>query len=249
MSDYYQQRINGGAVFGGAVLLQASGEIGGQRYVFVKLVGNGKNELCYPTFGGVLQNPFPGPAKIFAGDLVEYDPGLDEANSGAKVTVMKTYELAAAASTTTIKLVRDGFHHVPFVGDNIMVAPDELDGTGTAVTITSVEATTDATAGDVWQVKVSASLTGAKGDVLVEAAKAGSGVTAMVTNPNCYAQSDYDLPYYNNASGATGYEKPRYMFTPCLATPDTVLYIDRMGPLPPAVKALNKSRVNGWFHL
>ena len=42
--------------FRGTTLMQTSGNIGGARSVFVKLKGI-KNDLVYPTFGGMLMNP------------------------------------------------------------------------------------------------------------------------------------------------------------------------------------------------
>ena len=59
--------------FIGTTLLQTNHVIGGARSVFVKLEGV-KNDLVFPTHGGILANPFKGKAKIFAGDLFEYRP-------------------------------------------------------------------------------------------------------------------------------------------------------------------------------
>lgn len=204
--------------------------------------------MIFPTSGGRVVNPFKGNAKIFAGDLVEFNPGLDD--TGATVKLLKTYEVAKAVAEadTTVSIVRDGYKHVPFVGDNLMVAPDTLDGTGTAVTVTAVEKTIEA-GSEVWNLTLSGAL-GAieKGTVLVEAAEAGTGKKAMVTSPNAYAQCDYDFLYAPSASD-DDFEGAKYMLTPCIANEDTKLYIDRMSPLPPAVKALNRSRVSGWFNL
>ena len=80
-SNFYSERISGSGVYAGRTLIQASGSIGGHRYVFVKLIKSGKDGLVYPTTGGKLLNPFKGPAKIFAGDLVEYDPGIVDASA------------------------------------------------------------------------------------------------------------------------------------------------------------------------
>lgn len=248
--DFYDQSIRYSGYFNGTALIQAHGSIGGNRYVFVKLVGN-KNGLVYPTAGGVVTNPFKGMAKIFAGDFLEYDPGITD-DTGATVKLLKTYQVAAAATAdaTEVLIVRDGYKHIPFVGDNIMVAPKTLTGTGTGVTITAVEKTTDETAGDVWKLTLSATLGAAlkAGDVLQEAEGAGAKVKAMVTNPNCFAPSDYDF-IFAPSTGDEDLDNARYMFTPCLANDDTVLYTDRISPIPPAVAALNKSRVNGWFIL
>lgn len=247
--DFYDQLIRYSGYFNGTVLIQAHGSVGGNRYVFVKLVGN-KNGLVYPTAGGVVTNPFKGMAKIYAGDLLEYDPGI-EGDTGATVKLLKTYQVAAAATAdaTEVLITRDGYKHIPFVGDTIMVAPKTLTGTGTGVTVTAVEKTTDPKDGDVWKLTLSATLGALKaGDVLQEAAAEGAKVQAMVTNPNCFAPADYDF-IFAPSTGDADLDNARYMFTPCLANEDTVLYIDRMSPIPPAVAALNTSRVNGWFSL
>ena len=232
VSPYYSERMNGSGFLPGRSLIQARGEIGGIRYVFVKLIGAAKDAFRTPTIGGKLLNPFKGPAKIYAGDFLEYDPGI-YGNAGATVKIVKSYQCAknTGATDTTLLIVRDGYKHIPFIGDNIMVAPDALDGTGTAVTVTGVEKTTEVVAKDA---------------VLVEAAAAGATQKPMVTNPNGYAQCDYDFLF---TPGEDFEDGARYMLTPFLANDDTVMYIDRMSPIPPAIKALNKSRVNGWFHL
>lgn len=245
--DFYQQRILGGGVFTGNVLVQAKGEIGGSRNVFVKLQSSAKNGLVYPTIGGVLTNPFKGRAKIFAGDLLEYNPGI-EVEGGATIKVLKTYEVAKAASTTEVLIKRDGFRHIPFVGDILMVAPSTVSGTGTGVTVTAVESTKDSTEGDVWKLTVSAAVTAAKGAILVEADKAGAGAKGVVTNPNCYAPCDYDF-IFDPASATDKFDGARYMLTPCLANDSTVLYKAKMSPIPAGVLALNRSKVQGWFSL
>ena len=140
--DFYLNRGIGG-YFSGRTLIQASGKIGGHRSVFVNIVGNRKDALRYPTFGGVLLNPFKGRAKIYAGDLVEYDPGIEDTETGPSVKIMKVFELAknVVATDKTIKVVRNGYRHVPFIGDNIMAAPSTLDGKGTGLTVVGVTET------------------------------------------------------------------------------------------------------------
>lgn len=244
MANYYEQSVLNGGSFLGRALVQASGEIGGHRHVFVKLQGSGKNGLVFPTTGGLVKNPFKGFAKAFAGDLVEY-------RIDGSIYLLKTYKVAAAAAAaaTSVLVVRDGFKHVPFVGDVLMVAPDEIDGKGTAVTVTAVEKTTDTTAGDVWKVTLSATLGAlAAGAILVEGSAAGSDVQAMVTNPNAFLACDYDFAF-DPAASDSDFEGARYALTPCIANEDTKLYIDKMSPLPASVEALNKSRVTGWFNL
>ncbi len=249
--DFFQQRVLNSGVFHGSVLIQAQGDIGGSKKVFVKLASSAKNGLVYPTVGGVLKNPFKGNAKIFAGDLVEYNPGID-GDTGATVKILKTYQAAAASTTsdtaTTLMIVRDGYKHKPFVGDYLMVAPTSLTGKGTAVTVTAVTSKTDATAGDVWELTLSAALTVKKGDILVEASAGTGSVVAAVTNPNAYAPCDFDF-IYNPASEDDDFEGARYLFTPCLADPGTKLYVDKMSPVPASVLAKNTCNVSGWFAL
>lgn len=249
VSNYYYERLSNSGVFMGRTNIQAHGEIGGHRYVFVKLIGAAKDAFRAPTSGGRVLNPFKGNAKIFAGDFLEYNPGIN-GEDGATVKILKSYVVASAveASGTTVSIVRDGYKHIPFVGDNLMIAPDTLDGTGTAVTVTKVEKDTESGV-DVWKLTLSGAIgEAAEGAVLVEAVEAGEGKQAMVTNPNSYAQCDYDF-LFTPSQDEDDEEGARYMLTPFLANDDTVMYIDRMSPIPPAVKALNKSLVDGWFHL
>ena len=246
MDNFYLRQAAGGAVFTGRTLIQAHGTIGGHKNVFVKLVKGSKDALCYPTTGGVLKNPFAGRAKIYAGDLCEYTPNQDE-NTGAEVKILKFYELAAdaTATDTTYKLVRDGYHHIPFAGDNIMVGQADFNTKAKAVTVTKVEKATEGST-NIWNVTVSATLgTEQKaGDVFVEAAEAGDSVLPMVTNPNAYADKDMDFLYDANMEHL---DDLLYMFTPALAQEDTVIDLKAIGTLPPAVLALNKSRVKSWF--
>ena len=94
--------------------------------------------------------------------------------------------------------------------------------------------------GDAWKVTLSATLgTLTKGTVLVEAAEAGSKVLPMVTNPNCFAPNDYDFALYD--IGGDAYHKPRYNVNFCMLNSDVVMWKDKMGPVPPAVLAMNKS--------
>lgn len=244
--SYIDQQILGGGISKAGLLIQTSGQIGGKRHVFVGLTGD--HGFVYPTIGGYIANPFKGTAKAYAGDLCEYSP------TDGKVLLLKTYEVAvaAAASDTTVKIVRDGFRHRPFVGDILMVAPSELAGTGTAVTVTAVTKTTDSTAGDVWAVTLSETL-GAltAGAILVEGAEAGSDKSPVVTNPNAFFPCDEDF-FYNpddEDDGGDEFSKARYTYTPALAGQGVKMYTDRMQPLPASVKALNKSMWDGWFEL
>ena len=246
LDNFFTRQANGGAVFTGRTLIQAHGSIGGHKNVFVKLVKGSKDALCYPTTGGILKNPFKGRAKIYAGDLIEYTPNINN-TTGAEVKILKFYEAAkeATSSDVTIKIVRDGYSHIPFVGDNIMVGQKDFTTKAKAVSVTRVEKSTE-TGVDVWILTLSETLgvTIKKGDILVEAAGTGASVLPMVTNPNFYADKDMDFLYDVNMEGVDELE---YMLTPALAQEDTVIDLVAIGNLPPAVLALNKSRVKTWF--
>ena len=245
MADFYQQILLNSGYLPGRALVQARGSIGGHRYVFVKLQMSGKDALVFPTTGCVIKNPFKGNARAFAGTLFEYNPD----GTGY---ILKSYAVAKAtaeATDTDIYLKRDGYSLIPFVGDILMVAPTTLTGKGTAVTVTAVKAETDATAGDVWKVTLSATL-GAltTSSVLVEAKEAGASKEAMVTNPNSYLPCDFDF-VFDPAASDNDFDGARYLITPALAVGDVFLYTDRMQPLSAALKGLNKSKVNGWFNI
>lgn len=245
MADFYQQILLNSGYLPGRALVQARGSIGGHRYVFVKLQMSGKDALVFPTTGCVIKNPFKGNARAFAGTLFEYNPD----GTGH---ILKSYAVAKAtaeATDTDIYLKRDGYSLIPFVGDILMVAPNTLTGKETAVTVTAVKAETDATAGDVWKVTLSATL-GAltTSSVLVEAKEAGASKEAMVTNPNSYLPCDFDF-VFDPAASDNDFDGARYLITPALALGDVFLYTDRMQPLSAALKGLNKSKVNGWFNI
>lgn len=249
MDNFFSRQANGGAVFMGRTLVQAHGNIGGYRNVFVKIVNSNKGALSYPTSGGIVKNPFLGRAKIYAGDICEYTPNLDNAH-GAEVKILKFYEVAkdAVDTSTTIEIVRDGYRHIPFAGDNIMIGQKNFTTKAKAVSVTRVEESTEVGV-DVWVLTLSEGL-GAevkKGDILVEAAGVGSNLLPMVTNPNSYADKDMDFLYDPSTSDKV-YDGARYMFTPALAQQDTIIDLLAVGKLPPAVLALNKSRVKTWFN-
>lgn len=235
MANFYEARHNNAGVNYGGVLIQGHGAIGGSRSVFVKLQGQGKNGLVFPPIGGLLKNPFKGFGKAYAGDLVEYK--ID-----GSIYLLKTYEVAEV-NGTTVKIVRDGYRHRPFVGDILMVAAAKLATAGTGVAVTAVVENTDN-----WEVTFAETVTASKGAILVEADKAGSGAKSVVQNPNAFIACDVDF-VFDPAVDGTDFSGARYTLTPCLANEDTKLYVDKMSPLPASVKALNRSKVEGWFEL
>lgn len=223
--------------FRGRKLIQRRGEVGGAKSVFVKLQGI-KNELVYPTFGGFIKNPFKGAAKLFAGDLCEYRTNEDGVKP--EVYILKTY-LVESVSGSTVNIVKDGYKHIPFVGDKLGVAPEEIGGEVSAVTVTSV---TTAKVGsvDVWALTVSGTLTASKGDVLVEADEDGK---MMVKDINGVVDCDLDM-LDAPATGDEDFDGARYAYTPALGG---IMYTKKMSPMPDCVLALNQAKVNGWFKI
>lgn len=223
--------------FRGRKTIQRRGTVGGARSVFVKLQGN-KNELVYPTFGGYIKNPFKGTAKLFAGDLIEYRTDNDGVNP--EIYILKTY-LVESASGTTVNIVKDAYKHIPFVGDKIGVAPSELGGEMTAVTINSIK-TSKVGDVEVWACTCSAALTTKKGDVLVEADGSNK---MMVKAINAVAPTDLDM-FDVPATGDEDFDGARYSYTPALGG---IMYISKMSPMPACVLEKNQAKVNGWYQI
>ena len=223
--------------FRGRKLIQRRGEVGGAKSVFVKLQGI-KNELVYPTFGGQIKNPFKGAAKMFAGDLCEYrtnDKGVKP-----EIYILKTY-LVESVSGSVVNIVKDGYKHIPFVGDKIGVAPAEIGGAVTAVTINSIKV---AKVGDVdvWACTCSATLDAEKGDVLVEAGEDGKMIVKAINGVFDADADMLDAP----ATGDDDFDGARYMYTPALGG---IMYTHKMSPLPDCVLDLNIAKINGWFQI
>ena len=222
--------------FRGRKLIQRRGEVGGAKSVFVKLQGI-KNELVYPSIGGMIKNPFRGTAKLFAGDLCEYR--TNEKGVKPEVYILKTY-LVESVSGSTVNIVRDGYKHIPFVGDMLGVAPEEIGGAVSAVTVTAV-AKSKVGEVDVWALTVNGSLDASKGDVLVEA-KDGQMVVKAI---NSVVDADCDM-LDAPATGDEDFDGARYMYTPALGG---IMYTHKMSPMPACVLKLNQSPINGWFQI
>lgn len=225
----------------GRTLIQEKGSLGGSRNVFVKLQGK-KNELVYPTFGAFLANPFKGAAKIFAGDLFEYR--TDEKGLNPSVLLLKTFKVKSMDGTTVV-IYKDGYKHIPFVGDILMKAPSVIGGKGKAYAVSAVAIGTDGN----WQLTLTNALDSCvDGDILVEAKAAGASAEMLIKRINAVAPNDYDC-YYEAASNPSAtssieWYKARYALTPALGG---LMYTEKMSPMPACVLAINKSNVNGWF--
>ena len=223
--------------FRGRKTIQRTGEVGGAKSVFVKLQGN-KNELVYPTIGGNIENPFKGAAKLFAGDLMHFE--TNEFGVNPKVWILKTYKVAGV-NGAVVYIENDGYKHIPFVGDNLGVAPEEMGGEMTAKVVTKVEKTTFEGA-KVFAVTFAQALTTKKGDVLVEADSDGK---MLVKDINAVADADMDM-LDAPALGDEDFEGARYTYTPALGG---LMYIHKMSPMPACVLKKNIAKVNGWFQI
>ena len=230
-------------VFLGRSLFQAKGDTGGAKHVFVKLQGE-KNNIVYPTFGGRVMNPFKGAAKIFAGDLAEFRTDADGLNP--QYYILKVYKVKSV-SDTTVNLYRDRYTHIPFVGDILMVAPDTIGGTGTAVTVTAVKKGNDG-ANDTWVLTTDTALTATDGDVLVEADKTGASAKMLVKNINSVAGCDYDFLYSPVASTDDDDEFGEARYNVALQL-GGLMWKSKMSPIPPCVEIFNQANVNGWFEV
>lgn len=246
--------------FRGLSMIQTNGKVGGYKNVFVNLVG-AHNDLVYPHFGGKVMNPPKGRAKMFAGDLLEYRPQTGSDDLNPEIYILRTFEVAdAVSSSTTIYIKRDEFRHKPFVGDVLMVAPAVIGGTGKAVTVTAVSATS-ATISEVstpvWQLTVSANMTITKGAIMVEAEEAGSNKKMLVKAINGVFDCDCDFLFEESVAdvantngvvtdGMADFYKARYQYTPALGG---LMWIHKMSPMPQCVLNLNMCNIPGWYHV
>lgn len=241
MADYFNQFMQPG-VFFGAVMLQSSAKVGGAKSVFVDSEGV-KNDLTMPTWGGQIMNPFKSPAKFYAGDLFELR--FDEKGESPKLYLLKTFKVKSSASTT-LKIYRDGYSHVPCVGDILMKAPNTIGGTGgQASTVTAVIAEQDSGT-DVWTLTVSTAVAASDGDILVEAESENATGTMLVKMVNSVAPCDGAFVYMPTTNTTNDVNSARLFYTPVM---HGTMYIHKMSPMPDCVLALNKSRFNGWYEV
>lgn len=254
--------------FRGTALIQKTGNVGGYKNVFANLVGT-HDDMVYPHFGGKVMNPPKGRAKMWAGDLLEYRPKLMTPTSDRldpEIYILRTFKVADAVSnTTTVYIERDEFKHKPFVGDVLMVAPAVIGGTGTAVTVTAVSATTATISGasvNVWQLTISSALTITKGAIMVEAEEAGSNKKMLVQTINGVFDCDTDFFEDDNIDDVgvtrdqtTGeitavtdsdFYKARYQYTPAIGG---MMWISKMSPMPQCVLDLNLCNIPNIFHV
>lgn len=237
MADIYRET---GGYFGGRSLVQQGATLGGARHVFYK-VSKIKDELVHPTGGGQLMNPFPGAAKLYAGDLFEYR--CDDKVENPQIFALKTYKVVSV-SGKTVNIERTPYSHKPFVGDVLGVAPNEIGGAMTAQSVVGVAATTTTDGKKVWALTMESALTGAKADdVLVESDADGKMLLKRI---NAVAPWDYTFQWSEAAdpTDENEFEKARYFLTPVLGAE---MYIHRMSVMPKCVLDLNISNIQGVF--
>lgn len=237
MADIYRET---GGYFGGRSLVQQGTTLGGARHVFYK-VSKIKDELVHPTGGGQLMNPFPGAAKLYAGDLFEYR--CDDKVENPKIFALKTYKVVSV-NGKTVNIERTPYSHKPFVGDELGVAPAKIGGAMTAKKVISVTATSDTDSKKIWALTMDAALTGAKADdILVEADADGK---MLVKRVNAIAPWDYSFQWSESAdpTDENEFERARYFLTPVLGGE---MYIHKMSVMPKCVLDLNISNINGVF--
>ena len=238
-----------GGVFLGRARIAKKYENGGARHVTADIAGL-KNNLVWAPWGGLLQNPFPGRAKLYECDplYIEYDDKCEN----PKLYCVKTYLAASASEGTTLTLVRDGYKHIPFIGDTLMVAPDEFYGTGTVADVIAITKKTNEKGQGVWELTLNRPLTVAEGDVLVEGlnydgedAVPGMG-RWIIKGVNGFCPCDMDFVYEPVADpeDEDDFDNADYMFTPVAGV---CAYTHRMTPMPECIKKLNRCLWNGIF--
>ena len=237
-----------GGVFLGRARIAKKYENGGARHVTAEIQGI-KNNLVWAPFGGILQNPFPGIAKLYEADplYIEYD----DKGENPKLWCIKTYVAASASTGKTLSLMRDGYKHKVFVGDTLMVDPKEFGGAGNVANVIAVTATTDDKGNKIWKLTLDAALNVSERDILVEGksdsedGKAGAGKW-IVNGCNGWTPCDMDFVYEPVADpeDEENFDDAEYGFTPVAGV---CAYTHRMSPLPEAILKLNRCGWNGIF--
>lgn len=224
---------------------------GDGRWVWVK-DSNGEDRRNV-LLGGDILNPNKGLGHLWAGQLMEYKPGVG-------VYIFRSFRVKAnVSSATTIYVDGDGYSDVPEVGQVLMKAPDSIMvSTSSANTSTGVITTTtseytgqsckvtaveyDAT-NERFEVTVDQSMTLSANDILVEAEGTAKSASAkvLVKNPNVFNEANRELL---PTDGSYGFTNGKYAAS---GVYDKQIWIQRTQPLPKYVLAKNKSLIDGIF--
>lgn len=196
-------------------------ELGGARHIFsdvtdlrIYLIGAYLTPDRLPDF----------PTKVPAGTLGKVP------RDGYEGDVLYTFRvLEAVTAGTSIKVEKIMGHSVAKVGMNVMKAPETIDVTGTGVTITAIDKSNKAF--DL--LTVSAAITMAAGDILVEASAAGDAATYRII-PN--GLTTYDLEKMPGAEQVN--------FNVAYAQFRGEVFELRTPPIPDAIKKAMKEDIN-----
>lgn len=224
---------------------------GDGRWVWVK-DSNGEDRRNV-LLGGDILNPNKGLGHLWAGQLMEYKPGVG-------MLIFRSFLVTNNASaSTTVYVKGDGYSDCPEVGQVLMKAPDAIYVT-TSTANTSTGAITNTTAEYTGQsakvTKVEYDATNAKfkltldqamtlsaNDILVEAEGTAKSASAkvLVKNPNVFNEANRELL---PTDGSFGFTNGKYAAS---GVYDKQIWIQRTQPLPKYVLANNKSHIDGIF--
>ena len=224
---------------------------GDGRWVWVK-DSNGEDRRNV-LLGGDILNPNKGLGHLWAGQLMEYQPGVG-------IYIFRSFRVKGNVSnSTTIYVSGDGYSDVPEVGQVLMKAPDSIyvttssantstgvittttaEYTGQSTKVTAVEY--DAT-NERFQLTVDQSMTLSADDILVEAEGTSKSASAkvLVKNPNVFNEANRELL---PTDGSYGFTNGKYAAS---GVYDKQIWIQRTQPLPKYVLAKNKSLIDGIF--
>jgi hypothetical protein len=224
---------------------------GDGRWIWVK-DSNGEDRRNV-LLGGDILNPNKGLGYLWAGQLMEYKPGVG-------MLIFRSFLVTNNVSNdTTVYVNGDGYSDVPEVGQVLMKAPDAIYVT-TSTANTSTGAITSTTAEYTGQsakvtdvqfdsvnnrfvVTLDQALTLSANDILVEAEGKSKSATAkvLVKNPNVFNEANREmLP----TDGSFGFNNAKYAAS---GVYDKQIWIQRTQPLPKYVLAKNKSLIEGIF--
>lgn len=192
-------------------------EVGGSKpiyyYIGKELPGGFNPDLSAFPKGSVVQTGTP--------------IQVDEATRQAKVHVaVKVYE-AASSGATSVKVAKLKGGSVLSAGQNVVVAPATIAGTGTGYAIASVDSTNAAY--DVLTLGAALGANLAEGAILVEASAAGAGATIKVI-PNALTRFDI-------------YVDPTSTQFTCGAVVEATVYDRRIPPVAQVVKDLFQKEI------
>lgn len=227
---------------------------GDGRWVWVK-DSNGEDRRNV-LLGGDILNPNKGLGHLWAGQLMEYKPGVG-------MYIFRSFLVTDNASaSTTVYVNGEGYSDCPEVGQLLMKAPDSIMvtsytstvGANDAVTTTASEAEYTGQSAKVTKVEYDATnakfkltldqaMTLSANDILVEAEGTEKSASAkvLVKHPNVFNEANRELL---PTDGSFGFTNGKYAAS---GVYDKQIWIQRTQPLPKYVLAYNKSNIDGIF--